>query len=96
MRVLMKKAMVGVVADEFADSNKTLKQLNAAALAPATTANREATYEARAAAFQRQATKLAKLGTQAIAQSAFGAEEKLKQVEQTTKKINDLTAQVSL
>jgi len=91
---LMKKGMAGVVADEFADSTLALKQLNAAACAPLDTPNRKEKYEQRAEAFETKAKKLANLGKQAIAQSSFGAEEKLKQVDAITKTINALTPQV--
>ena len=40
LQTAMKKAMVGLVADEFADSSLALKQLNAAALVSKSTPNR--------------------------------------------------------
>jgi len=91
---LIKKGMAGIVADEFADSTLALKQLNAAAVAPIDTPNRNEKYEQRAEAFETKAKKLAKLGKQAIAQSSYGAEDKLKQVDAITKNINALTPQV--
>merc|ERR1719376_1860365 len=69
-------------------------QLNAAAVAPIDTPNRNEKYEQRAEAFETKAKKLAKLGKQAIAQSSYGAEDKLKQVDAITKNINALTPQV--
>merc|ERR1719376_894820 len=81
--------MAGIVADEFADSTVALKQLNAAAVAPIDTPNRNEKYEQRAEAFETKAKKLAKLGKQAIAQSSYGAEDKLKQVDAITKIINE-------
>jgi len=94
LQTAMKKAMVGLVADEFADSSLALKQLNAAALVSKSTPNREEVFDEKADIFEKQANKLTKLGKQAVAQSSFGAEKKLKEVDQTTKKINDLTKQV--
>lgn len=55
---------------------------------------REEVFDEKADIFEKQANKLTKLGKQAVAQSSFGAEKKLKEVDQTTKKINDLTKQV--
>ena len=52
-------------------------------------------YELKAKAFEKKAAALSRLGKQAVAASNFGAEEKLELVEMTTKKLDDLTAQVS-
>ena len=56
---------------------------------------REETYELKAQAFEKKSAALTRLGKQAIALANFGAEDKLELVEMTTKKLDDLTAQVS-
>ena len=94
LKDIMKDVLVEAVADEFSDTATVLKQFTNAALAAKTVPNREEKFEEKALALDKQATRLAALGQQAVAASELGAEEKLESVKVAAKKITDLTPQV--
>ena len=94
LKDLMKDVLVEAVADEFSDTTTVLKQFSNAAMAAKNVPNREANFEEKALALDKQAHRLAALGQQAVAASDLGAEDKLEAVKVASKKITDLTPQV--
>lgn len=94
LKDLMKDVLVEAVAEEFSDTTTVLKQFSNAAMAAKNVPNREANFEEKALALDKQAHRLAALGQQAVAASELGAEDKLEAVKLASKKITDLTPQV--
>ncbi|XP_039272784.2 vinculin-like [Styela clava] len=90
----MKDALVRAVADEFADTTTSLKQLHSAAIAPLDTLNREENFEGKALTFQSQSTRLADLARQAVGASDLVSQEKVDEVKKKAVRIEGLTPQV--
>lgn len=90
----MKDALVRAVADEFADTTTSLRQLHTAAIAPLDTLNREENFEGKALTFQTQSTRLADLARQAVGASDLVSQEKVDEVKKKAVRIEGLTPQV--